>query len=71
MVDLKDLVAEVRARIKREAELDSLAIDAEGLRVVGGSREEPGKTGEDVPKPEKLAEETPLSQEAIGAVPAS
>lgn len=71
MVNLSDLVFEVRARIKRKVELDNLAIEAEGLRVVGGSKEEPAKTGDDVLEPEKPAEETPLSQEAIGAVPAS
>jgi histidyl-tRNA synthetase len=71
LVNLSDLVSEVRRRIKREAEIDSLAIHAEGLKVVGGSKEEAAKTGDDVPEPEKPAEETPLSQEAIGAVPAS
>jgi histidyl-tRNA synthetase len=62
MVDLSDLVFEVRSRIKRKSAIDSLAIEAEGLRVVGGSKkEEPAKTGEDVP----------LAQEEIGATPAS
>jgi histidyl-tRNA synthetase len=60
MVKLSDLVSEVKARIQRKAELDSLAIEAEGLRVVGGSKkEEPEKTGEDDPKPDKPAEEIP------------
>lgn len=72
MVNLSDLVSEVKARIQRKEELDSLAIEAEGLRVVGGSKkEEPKKTEKSVPETEKPAEETPLSQEAIEAVPAS
>ncbi len=71
MVNLSDLVSEVKARIQRKAEIDSLAIEAEGLRVVGGSKETLEQTGNDVPESEKPAEETPLSQQAIGAVPAS
>jgi histidyl-tRNA synthetase len=64
LVNLSDLVPEVWARINRKANLDSLVQQADGLRVVGGIK------GEllDVEKP---AGETPLSQEMIGAVPAS
>jgi histidyl-tRNA synthetase len=71
MVNLLDLVSEVKARIKRKEELDSLAIDAEGLKVVRGSKEEESRKQDDVPETEKPAEESLLSQEATGAVPAS
>jgi histidyl-tRNA synthetase len=73
MVNLSDLVSEVKARIQRKVELDSLAIEAEGLRVVGDSKKEVESNNvvEGVAETEKPAEETPLSQEAIGAVPAS
>ena len=35
LVNLSDLVAEVKYRIKRKAELDGMTQQAEGLRVVG------------------------------------
>ena len=41
LVDLKDLVAEVRTRITRKSKLDEMFKHAEGLRVVGGIRGEP------------------------------
>jgi histidyl-tRNA synthetase len=41
LVDLKDLVAEVRTRISRNSKLDGIVKHAEGLRVVGGIRGEP------------------------------
>jgi histidyl-tRNA synthetase len=40
LVDLKDLVAEVRTRISRKSKLDEMVKHAEGLRVVGGIRGE-------------------------------
>jgi histidyl-tRNA synthetase len=64
LVNLSDLVPEVLARINRKANLDSLVQQADGLRVVGGIKGE-------LLDLEKAAGETPLSQEAIGAVPAS
>jgi histidyl-tRNA synthetase len=70
LVDLADIVPEIRQRLKRKANLDQLAQEAEGLRVVDGIKGEPEKVG-DVPETEKPAEESPLSQEAIGAVPTS
>ncbi|PMD17990.1 histidyl-tRNA synthetase-like protein [Hyaloscypha hepaticicola] len=70
LVDLADIVPEIRQRLKRKANLDQLAQEAEGLRVVDGIKGEPEKV-EGVPKTEKPAEESPLSQEAIGAVPTS
>lgn len=70
LVNLADLVPEIRQRLKRKTTLDQLAQEAEGLRVVDGIKGEPEKT-EDVPETEKPAHESLLSQEAIGAVPAS
>jgi histidyl-tRNA synthetase len=64
LVNLSDLVPEVLARINRKANLDSLVQQADGLRVVGGIKGE-------LLDLEKAVGETPLSQEAIGAVPAS
>jgi histidyl-tRNA synthetase len=41
LVNLSDLVAEVKQRIKRKAELDGMTKQAEGLRAVGGVKGEP------------------------------
>ncbi|PQE14147.1 hypothetical protein CJF31_00006674 [Rutstroemia sp. NJR-2017a BVV2] len=91
VVNLEDLVSEVKQRLKRKADLDNMAQKAGGLRVVGGIKDDKTKTedakGEaapttsesaESPKPtepvsetEKPKEESPLSQEAIGAIPAS
>jgi histidyl-tRNA synthetase len=52
LVNISDLVDEVKSRIKRKAELEALAVQAEGLRVVGGVKGEPspeGKAGEEQP----------------------
>lgn len=38
MVDMEDLVIEVKQRMKRKATIDSMARQAEGLRVVGGTK---------------------------------
>lgn len=40
LVDLEDLVSEVKQRMKRKANIDAMAQQAEGLRVVGGTRGE-------------------------------
>jgi len=79
LVNLEDLVSELRRRLERKEELDDMARQAEGLKVVDGIKgEQVEKTvGSDeaektpVSDPEKPAEQSPLSQEAIGAVPAS
>ena len=71
MVSLSELVHEVKSRIKRKAEIDGLVIEAEGLRVVGGSKKEEPEKFDGVTETEKPAEETPVSQEAVGAAPAS
>jgi len=99
LVDLVDVAAEVKQRLRRKADLEGLFQEAEGLRVVDGIKgeaervapteaaapvagsEKPAETSAvpeasnstdaSVPDPEKPAEETPMSKEAIGAVPAS
>jgi histidyl-tRNA synthetase len=40
LVNLSDLVSEVKQRLARKAELDRITKQAEGLRVVGGTRGE-------------------------------
>ncbi|TAQ89718.1 hypothetical protein B7494_g1959 [Chlorociboria aeruginascens] len=61
LVNLADLVPEVRTRMKRIANLESLAQQAEGLKVVHGIRGDPEKTGEEATK---SVEETPKPAEA-------
>ena len=46
LVDLSDLVPEVRKRLRRKAELDAMTQHAEGLKVVGGVRGEPEETAD-------------------------
>jgi histidyl-tRNA synthetase len=70
LVDLIDIVPEIRQRLRRKANLDGLVQEAEGLRVIGGIKGEAEKV-EGVSETEKPAEESPLSQEATGAAPAS
>jgi histidyl-tRNA synthetase len=62
LVNLSELVPEVRQRLRRKAELDAMTQHAEGLKVVGGVKGEPEKGAE----PKELQ-----STETIGAVPAS
>jgi histidyl-tRNA synthetase len=50
LVDLKDLVSEVKRRLQRKATIDAITTQAEGLRVVGGIRGIPG-----VPVPEEIS----------------
>jgi histidyl-tRNA synthetase len=40
LVNVSDLVSEIRQRLKRKADLDLLTREAEGLRLVGGIRGE-------------------------------
>lgn len=68
LVDLADLVAEVRQRLRRKAELDAVTQRAEALRVVGGAKGEPEKAAD--PSAADEAKEL-QSLETIGAVPAS
>lgn len=68
LVNLRDLVSEVRQRIGRKAELDAITRHAEGLRVVDGIRGEPEKAEEDPAG----GDVKPLqNSEVIGAVPVS
>jgi len=57
LVELKDLVSEVKQRIKRKSELDGIVQEAEGLRVVGGFKGEPEKRDEDLVEAEASLEE--------------
>lgn len=68
LVNLSDLVVEVKHRIKRKAELDGMTQHAEGLKVVGGVKGEPEKDAD--PSVGTEAKEL-QSMETIGAVPAS
>jgi histidyl-tRNA synthetase len=68
LVNLSDLVEEVKHRIRRKAELDSMTQHAEGLKVVGGVKGEPEK--ETDPNIGTEAKEL-QSTDTIGAVPAS
>ncbi|KAN0122174.1 histidyl-tRNA synthetase-like protein [Hyaloscypha variabilis] len=63
LVNLADIVPEIRQRLKRKATLDQLVQEADGLRVVDGIKGEPEKI-EIVPETEKPVEESPLSQKA-------
>lgn len=63
LVDMASLVPEVQKRLSRKRELDDIARQAEGLRVVGGLR------GEDI-KPAAASEkvvETPAAAAATEA----
>lgn len=86
LVNLSDLVSEIKQRLKRKADLDSMTKEAEGLRVVGGIRGEPEKVElekkvlpeEVTPEKavpvldaEKPAPEAPASQEATETAPPS
>lgn len=41
LVNVSDLVSEIKQRLKRKAELDSITREAEGLKVIDGIRGEP------------------------------
>jgi histidyl-tRNA synthetase len=61
LVDLANVVAEIRQRIDRKANLDGLVQQADGLRVVGGIKGDGAAQGAG----------GALPQADIGAVPAS
>ncbi|RDW78095.1 putative HTS1-histidine--tRNA ligase [Coleophoma crateriformis] len=65
LVDMDDLVIEVKQRMKRKANIDSMAKQAEGLRVVGGTR------GEDAIMEETAGTKPEAEAEAEGAAPAA
>lgn len=44
LVDLDNMIAEIKERIRRKAELDSMITQAEGMRVVGGIRGAPAES---------------------------
>jgi histidyl-tRNA synthetase len=68
LVDLCDLVTEVKHRIRRKAELDAMTQQAEGLKVVGRVKGEPEKET-DLSIRTEAKELQPT--EAIGAIPTS
>jgi histidyl-tRNA synthetase len=49
LVDQKDMVAEVKARLQRKKELDQVAQQAEGLKVVDGIKGEEATPGQGAP----------------------
>jgi histidyl-tRNA synthetase len=57
LVNLSDLVSEIKQRLKRKADLDSMTKEAEGLRVVGGIRGEPEKSELEKVLPEEVLPE--------------
>jgi histidyl-tRNA synthetase len=69
LVNLTDLVYEVKQRLRRKANLDNMTKEAEGLRVVGGIKSEVGN-GLSAGESDKPTEEQSLPQDAIGGVPA-
>lgn len=66
LVNLSDLVMEVKQRLARKAAIDGIVQQAEGLRVVGGTRGEVQAQfeGEETPAP-------PLDADVAGEAPAS
>lgn len=59
LVDLKDMVKEVKTRLQRKRELDSLTQQAEGLKVVDGIKKDEVKA-----EPTASAEQTPTEPTA-------
>lgn len=53
LVDLVNVAAEVKQRLKRKADLDSLVQEADGLKVVGGIKGEAEKAAA-APAPEAM-----------------
>lgn len=69
-VKLTDLVNEIRLRIKRKAELDSITQQAEGLRVIGGIRGESDKQENERPIDSQQGSElAQTTAEDAGAAP--
>lgn len=76
LVNISDIVPEVKRRLETFSKVSETFKSAEGLKVVDGikGRLEDVQLDEStaaVPETEKPAEASPLSQEAIGVVPAS
>lgn len=86
LVELHDMVSEVKERIRRKAELDGLITQAEGMKVVGGIKGDAEKTptakengvaeistapAADGEKPAPSGDGKAMDVETIGAVPAS
>lgn len=76
LVNLSDIVPEVKRRLETFSKVSETFKSAEGLKVVDGIKGQLEEvqledSAASVPEAEKPAEASPLSQEAIGAVPAS
>lgn len=73
LVNVSDLVPEIKQRLKRIADLSNLAKEAEGLRVVGGIRGEleNAQPAAETEKPAELVTETPSSAKAGEGVSAA
>jgi histidyl-tRNA synthetase len=68
LVNLSDLIAEVKNRIRRKAELDGMTQQAEGLKVVGGVK---GELEEETDPSIRTEAKELQSTETISAIPAS
>lgn len=79
LVNMEDLVSEVKERIRRKDELEGMISQADGLRVVGGIRGEAQELADaqasapakDAANEEAAEGKAALRVETIGAVPAS
>lgn len=61
LVNVSDLVSEIKRRLQRKADLDNLTIEADGLRVVDGVRGELASDGQisGIEAPAESVEEAP------------
>ncbi|KAH8602544.1 histidyl-tRNA synthetase-like protein [Bisporella sp. PMI_857] len=64
LVDLGDLVPEIRKRLARKAEIDSMTQEAGGLRVVGGIKGESEKTTAPLEDTANVVKEPPAEEVA-------
>ncbi|KAL7911229.1 hypothetical protein GGI35DRAFT_468841 [Trichoderma velutinum] len=69
LIDTTRMADDLKYRIQRKRELESITIQAEGLKVVGGVKGEAAKPAEEAPKEEEASkeEEAPKTEEAPAA----
>jgi histidyl-tRNA synthetase len=65
LVDQKEMVAELRTRLQRKKQLDDVARQAEGLKVVDGIKDEPAAASSEAPK----TSEEPAAPSAVDLTP--
>jgi Anticodon binding domain len=65
LVNLADIVPEIRQRLRRKANLDKLVQEAEGLRVVDGIKGDPGKVESAAEKSESVPEKVDSVSEKV------